>query len=118
MPDDGVTPEETQNAVTKIMSNFYRFHHLWAIMVHIVIHFPIFVFPAALTIATLKTRYITRAYNWWERKYFRNQSMRFGGWFIVRNWFKNFRKDNFLEKLNQAKAKLNQAKTKLSRPTN
>ncbi|MFA4871999.1 MAG: radical SAM protein [Patescibacteria group bacterium] len=118
MPDDGVTPEEMQNAVTKIMSNFYRFHHLLAIMIHIVVHFPIFVFPAALTITTLKTRYITRVYNWWEKKYFRNQSMRFGGWFIVRNWFKNFRKDNFLEKLNQAKAKLNQAKEKLSRPAN
>jgi len=55
--------------------------------------------------------YITSAFNMWNKKYFRNYALRFGGYFIVKNWFKRFKKDTFLEKLNIAKAALTEKNT-------
>ncbi|MBU0467760.1 MAG: hypothetical protein KKF78_01360, partial [Candidatus Omnitrophica bacterium] len=41
----------------------------------------------------------------WSRWYrpWRNDLIRFGGWFIVKGWAKAFSKDSFLQKLQNAK---------------
>ncbi len=102
-PDDGISPEELQRAVKKIMKGFYRFNYLFKIILNIVFHFPRLVFPAALTLVTLRARYLIAAFRKWHRLYFRNQTLRFGGYLIVKNWIRKFQKDNFLEKLAKAK---------------
>lgn len=105
-PDNGVSPEELQQAVGKIMSSFYGFHHLWRLILSYVFEFPLIVFPAVLTLTTLRARYLTAAYRWWNKYCLRNLKLRFGGYFIVRGWFKQFKEDGFLEKLARAKKKL------------
>lgn len=109
-PDDGSNPEELQRAVGSIMSGFYSLNNFWRVVINIGFRFPTIVFPAALTLTTLRTRYLSAAFKWWNKQYFRNQATRFAGYFIVRNWFKKFRSDDFLEKLEEARTQLaNQA---------
>ncbi|QTA85812.1 B12-binding domain-containing radical SAM protein [Desulfonema magnum] len=110
MPDDGAEPEEMQQIVGDLMYRFYHFSNFWKIVKNILINFPMIVFTSAFTIIVGRVRYIISAFNIWHRKYFRNYALRFGGYFIVKNWFKNFRKDPFLKKLNIAKAELKESK--------
>lgn len=105
-PDDGYDPADLQLAMKKIMSNFYGFRHFWKLAVNILFSFPLIIFPATLTLLTFKTRYIVFAFKWWRKRLFRNQSIKFGGWFVVKGWFKNFKKGDFLKKLSQAKHQL------------
>jgi radical SAM superfamily enzyme YgiQ (UPF0313 family) len=101
-PDGGESPVEVQKAVGQLMKKFYRFHSFWKIVINILFHFPRIVFPATLSLLGLRVRYITRAFITWEKHYFRNYKLRFGGYFIVRGWFKKFHKSGFLKKLAQA----------------
>ncbi|HXK57530.1 MAG TPA: hypothetical protein PLZ16_12880, partial [Gammaproteobacteria bacterium] len=113
MPDDGVEPEEIQKIVGDLMYRFYTFNNFWKIVKHIFVSFPAIVFPSSITIVAGRVRYIQSAFTIWRRKYFRNYILRFGGYLIVKNWFRNFRKDPFLHKLNRAKKELrNQATMK------
>lgn len=101
-PDGGESPVEIQRAVGRLMKKFYSFNSFWKMVMNILFHFPRIVFPAALSLLSFRTRYITRAFISWEKRYFRNYKLRFGGYFIVHSWFKIFRKSGFLEKLAQA----------------
>jgi hypothetical protein len=114
MPDDGVKPEEIQKIVGDLMYRFYNFSNFWKIVKNILINFPAIVFTSAFTIIVGRVKYITSAFNMWHRKYFRNYMLRFGGYFIVKNWFKNFGKDAFLEKLNIAKTELEEKRRKIN----
>lgn len=110
MPDDDVEPEEIQKIVGDLMSRFYNLRIFWKIVKNILINFPAIIFTSAFTIIIGKVQYITSAFNMWYRKYFRNYALRFSGYFIVKNWFKQFRKDAFLEKLHLAKVELEKKK--------
>jgi radical SAM superfamily enzyme YgiQ (UPF0313 family) len=113
IPDDDAEPEEMQRCVGKLMLEFYNFGNFWRIARNILIHFPVIVFTSAFTIIVGKVKYITLSYHIWHKRYFRNYSLRFGGYFIVKNWFKKFREDTFLERLTLAKEELD-AKNKNS----
>lgn len=94
------------------MYRFYNFGNFWKIAKIIFINFPLIVFISTPTIVVGRVRYISSAFNLWNRKYFRNYALRFGGYFIVKNWFKRFRKDTFLVKLDIAKKTLSGKNTK------
>jgi radical SAM superfamily enzyme YgiQ (UPF0313 family) len=106
MPDDGVEPEELQHIVGDLMRRYYNLSNLWKVSKNILIHFPAIVFTSAFTIVIGKVKYINLAFNLWYRKYFRNYALRFSGYFIVKNWFKQFREGAFPEKLHIAKVEL------------
>ena len=105
-PDDSISPEEIQQAVHRLMGKFYHFENFWKLVNNILFHFPRIVFFAALTIIFGKIKYVTNAFKLWYRKYFRNYSIRFGGHIVVKNWNKNFKKDTFIDKLQQAKSEV------------
>lgn len=105
-PDDGIPPEDLQKAVVGIMSRYYHLRNLFNISVTIVFHFPRMVFLPAFSIVTLKVRYLTRAFQKWYRRYFRNTAIRLGGFFIIHNWFKQFRRSEFLKRLELARKDL------------
>jgi len=48
---------------------------------------------------------ISSGWQWWYRLW-RNDLIRFGGWFTVRHWAKEFKRDAFILKLQQAKQHL------------
>jgi hypothetical protein len=41
-----------------------------------------------------------------QRRYFRNQAVRFGGYFIVIKWVKRFEEGDFFDKIKSAKYEL------------
>ncbi len=104
IPDDNISPEELQQAIRKTMGGFYHIRHFWS-CVKSIIFFPIFHFFASFTIITLKVKYITATFRWWNKKFFRNARLRFGGYLVIRGWIKNFEKSDFLKKLSRAKIK-------------
>lgn len=106
-PNDGSEPEELQQAVGEIMSEFYSFHHLWQLIIGAIVRFPLIVFPASLTLLTLRVKYLTASFRYWRREHWRDQAIKFAGHFIVRNWFKKFRQGDFLAQLETAKKRLN-----------
>jgi radical SAM superfamily enzyme YgiQ (UPF0313 family) len=105
-PDDSLTPVEIQEAAKKIMKRTYHPWRLAEIIFNSLIHFPRLVFLPAFSILTFRVRYLTRAFLHWKRLYFRNPSIRFGGYFVLKNWLRNFKKDKYLERLNQARQHL------------
>lgn len=106
-PDDNLSPEEIQKAVKKIMKRTYNPWRLGEMIINTLIHFPRLVFIPALSIITFRVRYLIRAFLHWKRRYFRNPSIRFGGYFVLKNWLKNFKKGNFLDRLTRARQKIN-----------
>ena len=108
IPDNGEEPEDLQRNVLYLMHTFYNFSNFWKVSKNILIHFPLIMFPISITIAGGRVAYIKAAFRLWYRKYFRNCAVRFGAYFVVRGWFREFKKDRFLEKLNNAKLELKQ----------
>ncbi len=102
-PDDGITPEAVQSAVTRIMSRIYCIWRLGEIFINIVFHFPRLVFLSAPSIISFRVKYITRSFLHWKKHYFRNPLIRFGGYIILKNWIKKFKKDKFLQSLAKAR---------------
>lgn len=96
MPDEPMTPETMQSAVRKIMGRFYRFQHMFAIGLNVLI------FPAMM----LSLWNIRFGWSKWYRIW-RNDLIRFGGWLVLRRWVSLFRRGEFSQKLTQAKDKLN-----------
>ena len=91
-PDDPMTPESMQAAAQKIMRGFYGPRHLLATAVNVI------TFPAiALWLNNLGAG--------WHRWYCRwaRSTCRSGGWLLLRKWVASFRKDDFLNKLAEAK---------------
>jgi len=100
------SPQELQQAMGSIMIKFYSFRHLFNVMTSLLFHFPRIVFPSALTLLTFRVNWIKKAFNDWRDKYFRNESIRFGGWFIIRLWQKKYRNSDFPNRLKKAQESL------------
>ena len=105
-PDDNITPEELQNAVLTLMKKYYNFYNFLRMVNHIVFHFPAIVFSSVFTLALGRVKYIVSAFNIWYKNFFRNYLLRFGGYIVIKSWFKNFKKSFFLKKLESAKLKI------------
>lgn len=104
-PDDELKPEEIHSAVIRIMKNFYGFKNVLKIVSHIFLHFPIIIFPASLTIISGRVKPLIKAFNFWYKKFFRNYSLRAGGYVVAKKWLKNFKKSDFILRLDNAKIK-------------
>ena len=95
-PDAPMTAQEMQNAAKKIMGWFYRFQYLFLVAASVL------AFPALLfSLHNLRMGW-SRWYRRWERRV-----IRFGGWLTVRKWTSNFRKSEFLPRLQKARSHLN-----------
>ena len=94
-PDQPMNAEEMQDSIRKIMGKFYHFKYMFMLGVHI-ISFPRIVFFL---------HNIRLGWRKWYRPW-RNASMRFGGWMIIKRWNSQFKKDPFLERLQKAKEDL------------
>ncbi len=111
-PDDGVPPEEVQRTARGIMSRFYHFRHFLRMVIHILVTFPLLVFPSVFTIVTFQVRHIRDAFLAWKRKFFRNSLVRFGGYLVIKNWLRKFRSSNFLDKLKSARHRVRRRRTR------
>ncbi|MBN2739016.1 MAG: cobalamin-dependent protein [Spirochaetales bacterium] len=100
-PDAGASAEDLQKSVKLIMKKFYSITNLGKIIFHILFTFPGLVFSTTLTLATGRAKLLIAAFNLWKRKFFRNNILKLGGYLIIKNWVKNFRKGTFLKKLNR-----------------
>jgi len=103
IPDDNIKPEELQEAVKKIMSGFYRLRHFWSVMTSLLLGFPLILGFASFSLLLLRVKYLTSAFKFWRKNFWRNQKMRFLGTFIIWKFTKNLETDGFLEKLAKAK---------------
>jgi radical SAM superfamily enzyme YgiQ (UPF0313 family) len=97
-PDEPLTASEMQRAVKCIMRRFYRFQYLFLVAASI-LAFPTLAFS------------LHRLRLGWRKWYRRWQSrvIRFGGWLTIRKWTSDFRKSDFLQKLQSARRRLRTA---------
>ncbi|MDD4980804.1 MAG: radical SAM protein [Candidatus Omnitrophica bacterium] len=94
-PDAPMTAEEMQLSIRKLMGRFYQFKHLFMIVLNI------FSFPALIFFL----HNIKSGWRKWYRPW-RNDLIRFGGWIIMKGWTSQFKRDNFLERLQKARERL------------
>jgi len=94
-PDEGLSAEEMLKAVQQLMGGFYQFKYMFKVALNI--------FSFAAMIFYLHN--IRRGWRRWYRPW-RNDLIRFGGWFIVKNWAKAYKKESFPEKLARARTHL------------
>jgi len=94
-PDEPLSSEEIQNAAKRIMGRFYQFKYMFLVAANI------FSFPALI----LFCHNIQLGWKRWYRSW-RNYLLRFGGWITLRKWTSEFRKNNFLQKLQNAREHL------------
>ncbi|RJO63753.1 MAG: radical SAM protein [Candidatus Omnitrophota bacterium] len=94
-PDEPMAAEEMQLSVRQIMGKFYQFNYMFKIVINI------FSFPGLL----LFLHNIRSGWRKWYRPW-RNDVIRFGGWIIMRKWLRDFKKDNFPQKLKNARQHL------------
>jgi radical SAM superfamily enzyme YgiQ (UPF0313 family) len=94
-PDEPMSPEEVQESIKKIMGKFYQFKYMFMVGLNI------FSFSTLIF-------YLHNIKSGWRRWYrpWRNNLARFGGWIILRRWLSEFKKDKFLQKLQEAKKHL------------
>ena len=94
-PDEPLSSEEIHRSAKKIMGRFYQFKYMFLIVVNI------FSFPALIF-------FIHNIRSGWIRWYrpWRNYLVRFGGWVTLRKWTIEFRRDKFLQKLQNAQEHL------------
>ncbi|MCJ7543106.1 MAG: B12-binding domain-containing radical SAM protein, partial [Phycisphaerae bacterium] len=95
VPDEPLTPEDVQASAQKIMGRFYRPRTMFSVGLHIVS------FPAI----AFRLHKIKSAWENWYRRWLRSL-YRTGGWLLLRRWTAMFRKDGFLDKLEEAKKRL------------
>jgi len=99
-PDPPTTAEELQRAGKRIMSRVYRFRYALLVAASI-LSFPVLLF----SLHRLRTGW-NRWYRRWEIRL-----IRFGGWITIRKWTSDFRKGDFLPRLEKARIHLNAART-------
>lgn len=94
-PDGPLTAQEMQVASRRIMGGFYRFRHMFAIVLN-TLSFPGIIF------------FLHNIKMGWDRWYrpWRNALVRFGGWIIMSKWMKEFKKSPFIENLKEAQKNL------------
>ncbi len=90
-PDAPLTAQENQKAIKKIMGMIYQFKNILLAILNIV-SLPSLVF----FLHDLKLGWRGWFHSW------RNNLMRFGGWITVRKWTRQFKKDDFLDRLKRA----------------
>ncbi len=94
-PDEPMNAKEVQESTRKIMGRFYQFRHLFFLGLNI------FSFPGLVFFL----HDIRLGWRKWYRSW-RNHTIRFGGWIVMKRWMSQFKKDNFLERLQKAKDNL------------
>jgi radical SAM superfamily enzyme YgiQ (UPF0313 family) len=94
-PDAPMTAEEMQLSIRKLMGRFYRFRHVFMIVLNI------FSFPALIFFL----HNIKLGWRKWYRPW-RNDLIRFGGWIIIKGWVSQYKKNKFSERLQKAKEHL------------
>ncbi len=94
-PDDSIDPEQLQRAGKRIMSRVYQFHYLFLVVASILS------FPAL----ALSLHRLNFAWRQWNRRW-RSRVIRFGGWITIRKWTSNFRRSDFLQRLQTAREQL------------
>jgi radical SAM superfamily enzyme YgiQ (UPF0313 family) len=94
-PDLPLTPEDMLSVMKKLMGGFYQFRYLFKVGLNIF----------SFTGLVFFLHNIKSGWRKWYRSW-RNDLVRFGGWFIVRGWLKAFKKDPFMEKLTRARKQL------------
>jgi radical SAM superfamily enzyme YgiQ (UPF0313 family) len=100
-PDDPLSAEDMLYSVKKIMGKFYQFKYMFVIGLNI------FSFPSLIFFL----HNIKAGWRRWYRPW-RNTLIRFGGWFVVKGWFSEFRKGPFIQKLQEARKHLNSEERK------
>ncbi|MFA5291821.1 MAG: radical SAM protein [Phycisphaerae bacterium] len=98
-PDEPMTAEQIHTCAKKIMGRFYRFKYMFLIAVNT------FSFPAIIFFL----HNIQLGWQKWYRPW-RNSLIRFGGWIVLKKWTTAFRRNNFLQKLQNAHKHLTQAR--------
>jgi radical SAM superfamily enzyme YgiQ (UPF0313 family) len=93
VPDAPLTPEDLQAGSLRIMGKFYRFRRMPSVIYH-TLRFPIAMAP----FFNLRARW-RKWYRHW-----RNSVIGSVGYFIIKNWRKEFDKGSFQKKLARAKA--------------
>jgi radical SAM superfamily enzyme YgiQ (UPF0313 family) len=99
-PDAPMAAEDLQRAGRKIMSRFYHFRYVLLVAASI-LSFPTLVF----SLHRLKTGW-SRWYRRWQTRL-----VRFGGWITIQRWTSDFRKGDFLLRLQRARKRLDAART-------
>jgi radical SAM superfamily enzyme YgiQ (UPF0313 family) len=102
---EGASPLEIQQTMGRIMKRFYGISFFFRIIKNIILDFPVIVFPSVITLLSGKIRYVKKAFGFWHRKFFQNNVLRFGGLIIIKNWFRQFRKNIFRNKLERIATK-------------
>jgi hypothetical protein len=100
-PDSPLTAEQLQDAARQIMGNFYRFRYMFLIGIN----------TLSFTTMIFYLHNIKAGWRRWYRNW-RNHLVRFMGWLTIQKWTKAFKKDNFIQKLEQAKQHLKKSKKK------
>jgi radical SAM superfamily enzyme YgiQ (UPF0313 family) len=93
VPDEPLTPEGMQASIIQLMGRFYRFKHMFNIGLNI-LFFPMLLFYL---------HNLREGWSVWYRRWDRNIT-KFGGWLIIRKWVSDFKKNNFLGKLAEARS--------------
>lgn len=98
-PDEPMTSELMHTCAKRIMGRLYRFKYMFLIAVNT------FSFPAIVFFL----HNIQLGWQKWYRPW-RNSLIRFGGWIVLKKWTIAFRRNKFLQKLQNAHQHLIQAR--------
>ncbi len=104
-PDEPIDPEQLQWAGKKIMTRVYHFRYLFLVVASI-LSFPTLAFSL---------HRLNLAWRQWNRRW-RSRIIRFGGWITIRKWTSNFRRSDFLQRLQTARKRLHAERTPISCP--
>jgi len=94
-PDQPMTADEMLHAVRNLMGGFYQFKYMFKVGLN--------VFSFAGLIFFLHN--IRAGWRKWYRPW-RNDLVRFGGWFIVKGWAKAYKKESFPQRLKRAQERM------------
>lgn len=90
-----MTAHQMQGAAKRIMGRFYRFRHVFLIAASLLM------FPTLL----FSLHNLRVGWSRWRRRWDR-YVIRFGGWLTIRKWMADFRKGDFLQRLQNARSHL------------
>ena len=98
-PDAQVSAENLQRSIHTIMSKFYEFRYMFMVAVQ------------ALSFTSMVFFFYNIKAGWrrWYRPW-RNNLARFGGWIIMKSWYRQLKKSTFFENLKRAQERIGKAK--------
>jgi len=99
-PDPPIAAEDLQRAGRRIMSRFYRFRYALLVAASI-LSFPTLVFSL---------HRLREGWGKWYRRW-ETRIIRFGGWLTIQKWMSDFKKGDFLRRLQKARGRLRAART-------